>query len=96
MQAIGTQYGATIICIECCSLSYSLVIGRLIIMQIKDTPLHSPSYHSATAFRLSPTLTEVVLFGGSPQWPIKYKFDADLPHMANTIVLQLDTSCIGL
>ena len=53
-------------------------------------------WHSATAFSLSPGLTEVTLFGGCSEWPSNLKSAADLTPIANTTVLRFGeyTSCV--
>ena len=52
--------------------------------------------HSATAIPHTPTLVDVVLFGGIPEWPKDHKTDADLSPIGNTVVLQFgeSTSCV--
>ncbi len=70
-------------------------------MQVDVPGLQARFNHSATAFSLCPGLMEVTLFGGCPQWP---SIDADVPQMAdlpqiaNTIVLRFSefTSCISV
>ena len=56
-------------------------------MQVTVPTLKSRYYHSATAFSLSPGLTEVIIFGG---------FDDD-EYLANTTVLRFgeSTSCVS-
>ena len=61
-------------------------------VQVIVPSLQSRFYHSATAFSLSPGLTEVTIFGGCPNWPSNYKSDADLPQIANTTVLRFGES----
>ena len=59
----------------------------LLHVQVKDPSLQERQGHSATAFSLTPTLTEVVLFGG-------YSGDQ---YIADTTVLQFSkspTTCI--
>ena len=64
--------------------------------QIKVPSLKARFRHSATAIPHTPTLVEVVLFGGVPEWPKDVKTDADLPPIGNTVVLRFgeSTSCI--
>ena len=52
--------------------------------------------HSATAIHHTPTLVEVVLFGGVPEVPKDVKTDADFPQIGNTVVLRFgeSTSCV--
>ena len=57
-------------------------------VQVTVPNLQSRCYHSATAFSLSPGLTEVTLFGGFSEWPSNYKSDADFTPIANTTVLR--------
>ena len=57
-------------------------------MQVKIPSLQSRCSHSATAFSLSPELTEVTLFGGYSEWPSNFKSDADITPIANTTVLR--------
>ena len=45
--------------------------------------------HSAAAFITTPELTEVVVFGGCPEWPINYKSHDDLITLADTTILRL-------
>ena len=65
-------------------------------VQVTVPSLQSRSEHSATAFNLSPRLTEVTLFGGFSKWPQNYKSLADLTPIANTTVLRFGecTSCV--
>ena len=67
-----------------------------LIFQIKVPSLKARCYHSATAIPHTPTLVEVVLFGGIPERPKDYKTDADLPLIGNTVVLRFgeSTSCV--
>ena len=60
--------------------------------QVKVPGLPSRYMHSATALSLSPGLTEVTQFGGSPEWPKNYRNDADFIHVSNTAVLRLGES----
>ena len=62
--------------------------AKYTIVQVKEPRLQARSDHSATAFCLSPGLTEVTLFGGCHQWPKNRKVDADLPKIAKTTVLR--------
>ena len=57
-------------------------------MQVTVPTLKSRQYHSATAFSLSPGLTEVIMFGGLGDG---YK------NLANTTVLRFgeSTSCVS-
>ena len=50
--------------------------------------LEARFYHSATAIPHTPTLVEVVLFGGVPKWPKGFKNDADFSPIGNTVVLR--------
>ena len=68
-----------------------------------DNPLCNMQYvtvsrfwDSAAAFRLSPGMTEVTIFGGCPEFPGKYRNDADLSQITNTTVLRFGeyTSCV--
>ena len=70
------------------------VIGIRVVLHVQVTipSLQSRVFHSATAFSLSPGLTEVTIFGGCPNWPSNIKFDADIPHIANTTVLRFGES----
>ena len=54
-------------------------------VQVTVPAFQGRCYHSSTAFNVSPGLTEVVLFGGCPQWP---STDANFPKIANTTVLR--------
>lgn len=45
-------------------------------------------YHGAAACSLSSKVTEVVMFGGCPEWPTNYTEDADISHIASTTVLR--------
>ena len=64
--------------------------------QIKVPSLKARCYHSVTAIPHTPTLVEVVIFGGYPEWPKDYKTDADLPLIGDTVVLRFgeSTSCV--
>ena len=66
--------------------------GVMLHVQVTVPSLQSRFHHSATAFSLSPGLTEVTIFGGCPNWPINYKSDVDLPQIANTTVLRFGES----
>ena len=57
-------------------------------MQVTVPTLKSRGYYSATAFSLSPGLTEVIIFGG---------VDDDDEDLANTTVLRFgeSTSCVS-
>ena len=57
-------------------------------VQVTVPSLESRSFHSATAFSLSPGLTEVTLFGGCSEWPSNLKSVADVTPIANTTVLR--------
>ena len=61
-------------------------------VQVTVPSLQSRFYHSATAFSLSPGLTEVTIFGGCPNVPSNAKYDADFPKIANTTVLRFGES----
>ena len=61
-------------------------------VQVTVPNLQSRCYHSATAFSLSPGLTEVTIFGGCPKLPRNYKSYADLQQIANTTVLRFGES----
>ena len=65
-------------------------------VQVKLPGLQARFDHSAAAFHLSPGMTEVTIFGGCPEWPSKYRRDADLSPIANTTVLRFGeyTSCV--
>ena len=65
-------------------------------VQVTVPSLQSRSHHSATAFSLSPGLTEVTLFGGYSECPSNFKSPADLTPIANTTVLRFGkyTSCV--
>ena len=64
----------------------------LALVQIKVPSLQARCYHSATVIPHTPTLMEVVLFGGCPEWPQCAKTDADHLHIGNTVVLRLGES----
>ena len=76
------------------SPSRSRILSSLA-LQIKVPSLKARCYHSVTAIPHTPTLVEVVLFGGIPKWPKNAKTDDDLPQIGNTEVLRLgeSTSC---
>ena len=57
-------------------------------MQVKVPSLQSRCEHSATAFSLSPGLTEVTLFGGYSEFPSNFMCNADITPIANTTVLR--------
>ena len=65
-------------------------------VQVTVPALQGRYHHSSTAFNVSPGLTEVVLFGGCPEWPSDVRTAADLPLIANTTVLRFGeyTSCV--
>ena len=64
-------------------------------VQVTVPSLQSRCEHSATAFNLSPGLTEVTLFGGYSEWPSNPKYVEDFTPIANTTVLRFGeyTSC---
>ena len=72
------------------------VILSSLAFQIKVPSLKARCYHSATAIPHTPTLVEVVLFGGMPEWPKDYKTADDFPQIGNTVVLRFgeSTSCV--
>jgi hypothetical protein len=57
-------------------------------VQVKAPSLQSRWRHSAVSFNIRPGLTEVTLFGGCPEVPSNYRTEADLPQIANTVVLR--------
>ena len=57
-------------------------------MQISLPNFKGRCLHSSDAFELSPGLTEVIVFGGCPLWPINPTTDKDHPRIASTTVLQ--------
>ena len=65
-----------------------MVIRVVLHVQVTVPSLQSRFSHSATAFNLSPGLTEVTIFGGCPNLPSNAECDADLPQIANTTVLR--------
>ena len=69
-----------------------MVIRVVLHVQVTVPSLQSRCYHSATAFSLSPGLTEVTIFGGCPNAPSNAESDADLPQIANTTVLRFGES----
>ena len=56
-------------------------------VQVQDPSLQSRFGHCAAAITISPGVTEVVMFGGSPEWP-KNKTDNDLKKLSMTTVLR--------
>ena len=58
--------------------------------------LRGRCYHTATAIPHTPTLVEVVFFGGCPEWPKDVKTEDDFSPIGNTVVLQFgkSTSCV--
>ena len=62
-------------------------------VQVTVPSLQSRFSHSASAFNLSPGLTEVTIFGGCPDKPRNYKSNADLSQIANTTVLRFGEPC---
>ena len=69
-----------------------MVIKVAVHVQVTVPSLLSRFHHSATAFSLSPGLTEVTIFGGCPNVPSNAESDADLPQIANTNVLRFGES----
>ena len=61
-------------------------------VQVKGPNLQTRYDHSATAISLKPGLTEVLLFGGIPEWPKDAVYDADFPLIADTTVLTFGES----
>lgn len=53
--------------------------------------------HGAAAFSLTPGLTDITIFGGSPDVPIDYQVDEQLTPLAKTTVLRFGKSihCVG-
>ena len=74
----------------------SSVVISLLVFQIKVPSLKARFRHSATAISHTPTLVEVVLFGGIPEWSKDFKTAADYPQIDNTVVLRFgeSTSCV--
>ena len=70
-------------------------------MQVSLPNFQGRCLHSSDAFKLSPGLTEVIVFGGCPVWPINPTTDKDHPMIASTTVLQFgkfsrdDCSCLN-
>ena len=62
--------------------------NSVLLLQVQVPNLQSRFMHRAAAFSLSPRLTEVIIFGGSPEWPNNYKSDLDLRHLSNTTILR--------
>ena len=60
--------------------------------QINVPSLKGRFRHSATAISHTPTLVEVVLFGGCPEVPKDYRTHADLSQIGNTVVLRFGES----
>ena len=69
-----------------------MVIRVVLHVQFTVPSLQSRFYHSATAFSLSPGLTEVTIFGGCPNVSSNFKSKAYLPPIANTTVLRFGES----
>ena len=63
-----------------------MVIRVVFHVQVTVPSLQSRYDHSATAFSLSPGLTEVTIFGGCPNVPSNPY--VDLPQIAKTTVLR--------
>ena len=72
-------------------------VNSYVHVQVKEPRLQARCSHSASAFTLNPGLTEVILFGGYPEWPKNSKSYADFPQIANTTVLRFgeSTSCVS-
>ena len=66
----------------------NIVYTCMIIMQVQVPSLQSRYYHCAAASTISPGVTEVVMFGGCPEWPKKYKTDNDFKKLSMTTVLR--------
>ena len=69
-----------------------MVFRVVLHVQVTVPSLQSRFNHSATAFSLSPGLTEVTIFGGCPNVPSNIKSDADFSQIANTTVLRFGES----
>lgn len=57
-------------------------------LQVKVPGFSARLMHSATAFSFNAKLIEVILFGGSPEWPKNYRNDNDFTFLAKTTVLR--------
>ena len=54
-------------------------------LQVKSSAGHRPRFdHCMEAIPICPGVTEVMLFGGCPQWPKNFRSYDDFPHMAET------------
>jgi len=54
-------------------------------LQVKSVAGNKPRFdHCMEAIPICPGVTEVMLFGGCPQWPKNFRSYDDFPHMAQT------------
>ena len=79
--------------IHSAQLSCSSVVYRCIFKYMHDVQVQVPSLqsrfgHCAAASTISPGMTEVVMFGGSPEWPESYKTYDDFKKLSMTTVLR--------
>ena len=73
-----------------------VIVFQIKVSNLTKKILRGRSFHSATAISHTPTLVEVIVFGGCPEWPKDYKTHANLPPIGNTVVLRFgeSTSCV--
>ena len=57
-------------------------------VQVQVPSLQSRFMHCAAASTISPGVTEVVMFGGCPEWSKNYKTDDDYKKLSMTTVLR--------
>ena len=74
--------------LSCSDVVYRCMFKHMHDVQIQVSSLQSRFMHCAAASTISPGMTEVVMFGGSPEWPKNYKTDNDLKKLSMTTVLR--------
>ncbi len=79
-----------------------MVIAKYVIIRFSihgQVDIPSPQarcMHTTAAVSPRSGLTEVILFGGCPEWPRNYRSDSDFQLIDNTTVLQIGTSTFCL
>ena len=79
--------------IHSAQLSCSNVVYRCIFKHMHDVQVQVPSLqsrfrHCAAASTINPGVTEVVMFGGSPEWPMNFKTVDNFQKLSMTAVLR--------
>ena len=74
--------------LSCSNVVYRCIFKHMHDVQVQVPSLQSRYMHGGAASTISPGVTEVVMFGGSPEWPKNYKTDNDFKKLSMTTVLR--------